>query len=419
MMACVRLPHFGPGIEQRDRPALAGKPLALVDETDHINDLSQGAMQAGVRLGMSVLQAQAVCGDLTLRPAAPARYRRAFGDLLATLTHFSAHVEPEEGLALRADARRRKHLTFLPRTQVDAVPAAVCYLDLGTLPAGETQTVARRLPPFVQERCGLPAAVGLAAGKFTARVAALLPKAGEGLAVLPDRSADFLATFTVALLPVDGETIRQLYLLGLDTLGDVAALPVTAVVDRFGREGRIMHRLAGGRDTSPVQRYMPPVMERAAHQFDDSVEDWTVLRAVLAKLTDALSARLRGAGQVARHVVVDLELADGSRLECDVMLRRPTASARSLLDTVYELAASLPVATGIADVELVVDDIGAPVARQLSLFEREPVSAAHLREVLASLVARYGDDCFYQARLVDGEARLPERRIQMEKVGRR
>lgn len=417
MITCVRLPFFGPTLEQRDHPALAG-PLALVDG-ERITEVSPEAAQAGVRPGMSPTQAQAVCDGLHVLPAAPARYRRAFEDLLAALTHFTDRVEPETGLELRADARRRRDVAYLPPMQLEDHPAATCYLDLGSVPDSEVDGLAREVHTFVQGQLGFPAAVGLASGKFPARVAALLLKPGETLVVPTGQEAAFLAELTVMLLPVDGETMRQLHLLGLHTLGDVAALPLAAVIDRFGRQGRVMHRLASGRDTSPVQPYTPPVLVRGNRQFETPVNDWAVLHATLAALVERLHTQLNAAGQVARQIVVAVQVDGGGYLERTVTLRQPRARLEAAVETVCELASSLPVTEGVTGVEVTLDDIGTPDARQLSLFEREPVSTAQLRAVLQTLVKRYGDECFYLVHVVDEADRLPERRVRLEKVSGR
>jgi DNA polymerase-4 len=417
MIACVRLPHFGPGLEQQDRPALAGRPLVLVDETDRITDCSAEAALSGVRVGMSAAQAQTLCDGLSLLPASPARYRRVFFDLLAALTRFTDLVEPETGLELRADARQRRQVPFVLPVQVDELPAATCYLDLGRLSVDEAHTLAGQLYRFVQDQVGLRPAIGLADGKFPARVAALLAEPDRPTVISPEQTAFYLAPFTVILLPVDGETIRQLHLLGLYTLGDVASQPVTALVDRFGRQGRVLHRLANGRDTSPVARYEPPVRVCATHHFDAAVADWAVVQAVLGRQMGDISARLQKVGQAARRVGVALQLDDGTHLARDTVLRQPTAHQPHLLETAVGLAESLPVSAGVTEIEVVVDDLGPPVARQLSLFDREPVSATQLKEVLAGLVKRYGEDCFYWAQVMDSEARLPERRVRVQRVG--
>jgi protein ImuB len=123
----------------------------------------------------------------------------------------------------------------------------------------------------------------------------------------------------VSLLPVDGETLRQLYLLGLTTLGQVAALPTGAMLSRFGRQGRTIHRLAGGRDTSPVQPYTPRPTERLARQLDGPVDNLVVLKHVAGQMAETLAARLQAGGHMAREVTLALSLETGGTVTRDLV----------------------------------------------------------------------------------------------------
>lgn len=227
MIACVRLPHFAAALEARDDPALRSTAFALVDNQTTVTGVSPRAARAGVRAGMSVTQARALCAGLVLRPAVYSRRQRAFDDLLDALTTFTAQVEPETGLELRADNRQRQHTSFLRPEQLDDFPSATCYLDLGKLHADEAPGLAREILHVVSEQTQLSAALGLSSGKFPARVAAMAVNSGDVLVVPGGHERDFLAGFTAALLPVDGETLRLLDLLGWHTLGDVAAQPAS------------------------------------------------------------------------------------------------------------------------------------------------------------------------------------------------
>jgi nucleotidyltransferase/DNA polymerase involved in DNA repair len=416
MIGCVRLPHVAAALEQRARPDLGDRPFALVDDEQGVYGVSAEAARRGARAGMTLRQAQAVCSDLLVIPATPAHYRRAFDDLLEGLTHFTPQVEAEEGLELRADARRRVEVPFLRVGRMDDPPAPTCYLDLGALRDDAVVEMAGQLHDFIRQQAGLAACVGLAGGRFPARVAAATLAPGETLIVPEDDEAAFLAGFTVMLLPVDGETLRQLHLLGLHPLGEVAALPVAAVVDRFGKAGRVLHRLAQGRDTSPVRRYAPRVTERLVRHLDGPVSDAQVLEQLLDAMTSDLAGRLQAAGQAAQQIVLTLTVERGDQLEREVTLRQPRADADHLRRTVRELAQSLNVSSGVIEVELALGEIEAEVPRQLSLFDREPVSQTELRAALERLAAHYGDEGFYWARVADPDARLPERRVRLERV---
>lgn len=416
MIVCIRLPHLAAALETRAHPELRGKPFVLVDESQHVSDMSHPAARAGVRAGMNLTQAGAQCAGLLVRPAVHSRCQQAFDDLLDALTTFSEQVEPEDSLELRADGRRWQHTTFLHPAQLDDFPAATCYLDLGKLASDQTPDLTRQLHHFVWQQAKIPAKLGVSSGKFPARVAATSINTGDLLIVPGGHEADFLARFTVSLLPVDGETLRQLDLLGWYTLGDVAVQPVTALLDRFGKQGRIMHRLANGRDTSPVGHYAPPVVARASRQLEGAVTNWTRLEVVLGDMVTEAAADLLTSGQAVRHITLVLTQDHDAALERQLILRQPSGSLRHIHHTVREMAQSLLTTSGVVTIELTLSGIIPAVPRQLSLFDRPAVSHTHLHTVLQDLVARYGDGHFYWARAVARDARLPERRYRWEKV---
>jgi nucleotidyltransferase/DNA polymerase involved in DNA repair len=420
MITCVRLPHFAAHLEERAHPELRGKAVVLVEpvrQPPQVYAVSPKAAQAGIRPGMPLAQARARCDQLHVQPAVPSRYQDTFETLLEALTTFTPQVEPEDSLELRADARRSTSSAFLRLSQLDDYPTPTCYLDLGKLKPDAVQDLAEHIHQHIQAQVDLPAKLGVASGKFPARVAATAVNAGELLLIPSGQEAAFLDGFTVALLPVDGETLRQLDLLGLYTLGQLAALPVSALLDRFGKQGRIMHRLASGRDTSPVAAYVPPVVERLRRAWDGPLVEWERLEVVLNDMVAEAAAHLLDTGHTIRQITLLLSQEDGATLERAVVLRQPSANVRHIRDTVHEMGRSLPVAGGVVAAELVLSDIAPAVPTQLSLFERDAVPQAHLNSVLKDLIARYGSEFFYWMRAADPDARLPERRFRWEKAG--
>lgn len=418
MIACVRLPYFATELEQRDHPALRMQPLALLDASERICFVSHQAVAAGVEVGMSAAKAAQVCPELHLRPAINSRYQQAFMALLEAFTTFTDDVEAEEIFELRADARRWRNPPFVqPEQGVDR--AATCFLDLGELSPDDAVAIGQQLLQLVKTQLDVPAKLGLSAGKFPARVAATVVETGELLLVPHDNAAAFLAEFTVGLLPVDGETLRQLHLLGLDTLGQIARVPVAALVDRFGKYGRTMRRLARGRDTSPVARFTAPVILRFTHDFEPPAADWQLINNTFRAMAETMAAALRADGHVARQVTLVLTLENGMVLNQHLVLRQPHNHAQPLADTLDGMAHALPVSQRIAGLEVLLSDIAPSAPRQLSLFDRPAVSADHLNSVLEGLIRRYGEQYFYRLRAADDQARLPERRFRWEQAGDR
>ncbi len=336
-------------------------------------------------------------------------------DLLEALAQLTPFVEAEGGLELRADARPRHARYVLPRTQMDDPPAAACYLDLGVLDDEHGPDAAQQIHQIATQG-GHPAAIGLAGGKFPARAAALLSLPGHVALVPKGREAAFLAPLPAALLPVDDETLRQFDLLGLRALGQIAALPPAALADRFGGQGRILHRLASGRDTSPVRRYEPPLDEHLSRDLDPPLADRPLLARILGMLVEELAARLGAGARAAREVTLALQLADGRSLARGVTLRQPSGNTRHLARTAHELLASLSVPGPVSGIAVRLGGVAPVEARQMSLFDREPVRHEQLQALLKTLIPRYGD-CFFRAALTYPDADRPEQRFTLTPAG--
>jgi nucleotidyltransferase/DNA polymerase involved in DNA repair len=419
VIACVRIPYFIAAVESRERSAMDTAPFALIRSQDSRRELfafSQEAAQYGVRPGMTLTQAQAVCPNIQILPARPTYYDRAIEEMLETLSTFSPQVEIENSLELRADARKRKAgLPVVQLSQVDEQSSGIFFVDLGKISQEEAFKLAHKIQESLA-RLHLTAAISIAANKFTARTLAFSLDAHEVFAVRDGKEAEFLKSFSVSLLPADGEIIRQLILLGLESLGQLAELPVSALQSQFGKQGRTLHRLANGRDTSAVAHYTPKIVKRMRHTFEDPAGDRLIIENVLSRMVGQLSTQLQIKNEAARKVELVIATDQHEVIERRLVLREPLMVDSALLNVTKELFQSIQVSGPVTGVEIILSGIAPIVGRQMSLFEREPVSHSKLHLVLKDLVARYGEDSFYLLKLTNQDARLPERRFSLEKA---
>jgi error-prone DNA polymerase len=143
-------------------------------------------------------------------PNQPHHYQNGYTELLAVLDQFTLVIEPE---------------------QIGA--SAHFYLDLGALPLKKPVELVKALGQAIREKSGLAPAVGLAKGKFPAHVAVNSVKPNRASIVSPGQEAIFLALRAVTLLPLDQELAYRFHLLGLRTLGQLAALPAGAMLAQF------------------------------------------------------------------------------------------------------------------------------------------------------------------------------------------
>ncbi|WP_137843725.1 DNA polymerase Y family protein [Microbacterium sp. 2FI] len=224
---------------------LPAAPVAVV-ERNLVVACSASARAEGVRRGQRRRDAQARCPGLRIVAADAARDHRAFAPVVARIEERVPGVQVvRPGLcALRARGPARYY----------GGEAEAAHMLLATL-----------------RDLGLDGVrAGIADGPFTAEQAA---KGGtsdrEPVFVVPGGgAAGFLAPLSIAVLdaasfgrgmaPAAPDLVGLLARLGVQTLGEFAAMPPDRVRERFGERGIRLHALAGGRDSRPVEPRTPP-----------------------------------------------------------------------------------------------------------------------------------------------------------------
>jgi DNA polymerase IV len=398
VIACVLIPHFAAAVECQADPSLATVPLVIAgwpQSPDKVLATCQEAARLGVKPGLSLRQARALCPQARLIPAQSAQYQPAYDKLLDIFARFSPRFEIEE---------------------VDL--GATGYLDLANPAKAELVALARLLGRAVRLETGLAPGIGLARGKFPARVAAAKVGTNKVLHVPPGREAAFLALQPVDLLPLDQDFARRLCLLGLRTLGHLAALPTGAFLTQFGSDRRWLHELARGRDPRPVRPHRPSAVERATRPLDGPVLDRTMLGSLLQTLAADLAHRLQAAGQMSRQVWLHLHLENDSTWETRYTLRQPTANPNRLALTLDLLLGQAQVQCGVVALTATAADLVPASGQQLDLFAHpgQVEQARRLSDLMPGLVARYGPDSFYRAAVTNPAAPLPEHRFHLRGV---
>jgi DNA polymerase IV (DinB-like DNA polymerase) len=128
----------------------------------------------------------------------------------------------------------------------------------------------------------------------------------DGLVVVPPEELEtFLAPLSVEELHGVGPvTARELREMGLSTAGDVAAAPVGDTVDRFGSQGRKLHRRARGEDDREVRPTGRPKSLSRESAFTEPVEDPDPKRERVTRLAAAVADRARRKGATYRTIGV-------------------------------------------------------------------------------------------------------------------
>jgi protein ImuB len=248
-------------------------------------------------------------------------------------------------------------------------------------------------------RAGLPARVGLAGSRLSARVAAGLPDTPA--VVPPGGEAAFLAALPLSRLSPQMEIAATLERWGLRTIGDLARLPEGEVAGRLGELGRALHVCARGIDPTPLMPRMPPL------SFTEGMDlEWPLLslepflflaHAALERLT----ARLEAQALACSRLEVSLKLDPDGHHERAVDLPAPSRDVKTLLTLVrLDLEKTPPGAPVVGFVFSARPD--RPRRAQLSLFGPAALSPDRLAATIARLASMLGEDRVRSPRVVEG-----------------
>lgn len=234
--------------------------------------------------------------------------------------------------------------------------------------------------------------LGLAGNKFAAWAAARTAEPG-GLCVVSEPEARFLAPLPVDWLPLTEETLRRLRVLGLHTLGRLAALPAVAVAEQFGAESLTAWRWARGQDERPVQgRRCQAFSATGRFEIPETRQQGLEEAAVrLAKraLRDLSVDRRAWA---LRRVALEALTAEGEALTHSAWLGEAPGpqTLRALLQRMVAHLHSEE-SEGIAALTVSLWGLEPAPGRQLTLLEAQE-SDLHWRQVVQSLQRKYPHD---------------------------
>jgi DNA polymerase IV len=340
------LDAFYASVEQRDDPRLRGRPVIVGGGV--VLAASYEAKAQGVRTAMGGGLARRLCPAAVVVEPRMAAYSEASAAVFGVFERTTPLVE---GLSIDE-----------------------AFLDVGGLRrvSGTPLEIAVRLRAEVAARVGLPITVGVARTKFLAKVASGVAKPDGLLVVAPDRELEFLHPLPVERLwgvgPVTAAKLRDR---GIRTVGEVAALPETALVAMLGQaSGRHLDALAHNRDPRPVQVGRRRKSIGSQHALGRTRRTPEALDAVVVGLVDRVTRRMRAAGRVGRTVMLRLRFDDFTRITRSHTLTGATASTETVLATIRGLlAAEVPTISrrGVTLVGMAVGNLSDDSAVQLTL----------------------------------------------------
>jgi nucleotidyltransferase/DNA polymerase involved in DNA repair len=390
IIACALIPRFTLLAVVKGRRELLLRPMALAPAPGGpqvVGEASGPAEAFGVHGGMRLSEALARCPDLVLVPSDPERAETAWEDALGRLEGVGAEVEPGR--------------------------PGEAFFEAGGL-RGIYGTVERALRR-VRGAIGPPVRLGAGRTRLVAYAAAQRSRPRRAPVVVPAAmTRSFLAPLPLSLLRdrLDDDWGRidlpdKLERLGVQSLGQLAALPDAAIADRFGRLGLVALRMARGSE-GPLRPRRPPEGLVEGLELGEAISG-PQLERVVALLVDRVLANPARHGRSLRRLRLAARLAGGGGWRDEAALRQASTDRERLLLALQAKLGTIP--GPVVSLTLRMLELGAAAGDQTTIDSRVADNRRRrLAEAVRQTRAAAGKDAVLRVIDADVDSRVPERR---------
>lgn len=313
----IDMDAFYASVEQRDDPALRGKPVVVAWRGNRsvVCAASYEARRFGVRSAMPAIRAERLCPEAIFIPPDFSRYR-----------------------AVSRQAREifKRHTDLIEPLSLDEA-----YLDVTEnkleLPTGTR--VARAIREQIRAELSLTASAGVAPNKFLAKIASDWRKPDGLFVIQPGEIEGFLTPLPVSRLPGVGKvTEANLLELGIRTVGDLRQRGKSDLERCFGRHGVRLYDLARGIDENPVVSDRPTKSISAEDTFESDMP-LAETEPLIRRLAEKAWSASRKESRVARTVVLKLKTSQFRILTRSLTPALPPANCEELIEIALSLRA--------------------------------------------------------------------------------
>jgi DNA polymerase IV (DinB-like DNA polymerase) len=270
----IDMDSFYASIEVRERPDLRGRPVVVGADPKGgsgrgvVSTASYEARKSGIRSGMPISRAWALCPDAVYLPPDFPLYLKVSREVMGILDGYSDSV----------------HQVSIDEAFLDISPT-------GRYPVAEARAL--RIKAEIREKEGLTCSIGIGPSRIVAKIASGFRKP-DGLTVLPpDQVQGFLDPLPVGKIPGIGKKTGEMLLrMGIRTVGDLRQADVQALQSAFGRWGLHMHELANGRDARGARDEGTSRSVSRETTFGEDTDDPALLLRALDGMAGELAATL-------------------------------------------------------------------------------------------------------------------------------
>ena len=312
---------FYAAVEMRERPELAGKPVAVGGGGNRgvVTTCNYEARKFGVHSAMPGFAARERCPQLVFLPVRFDLYRADSQRIRAILHEYTPLVEP----------------LSLDEAFLDVTGAGRFAWD-----------IAREIRARIRTELRLTASAGIAGNKMLAKIASDWRKPDGQFAVLPEQVADFMRDLPVRKIwGVGPKSAERFAARGIHVCADLQRLTLAEMRREHGKWGGELYRLCRGEDDREVEPNRPRKSLSNENTFAGDLLTLDQCSAALEGLAEELLEELRAkaADRRVRKAFVKIKFADFSRTTRECVCPAPTPAVFQELLAEAHARKALPV----------------------------------------------------------------------------
>lgn len=317
MIIHLDMDAFFASVEVRERPELAGLPVVVGGPSKSRGVVAAANYEArkfGIFSAMPMSQASRLCPDLHILPVNMPLYVSVSKKIHEIFNRYTPEIEP-----LSLDE---------------------AFLDVsGSLKLfGSAAEIARRIKNEIKQELQLVVSAGIAPNKFVAKIASDFDKP-NGFVVVEEKDMQaFLDPLPVKRIwGVGKKTEIQLNNYGITTIKDLRNQSERWLIDRFGKQGDHIFRLANGQDKRDVISDAKAKSISSESTFIEDISNKETLIAYLSHLTEQVAARLREKDRKGKTVNIKIRFHDFTTIVRSKTLAQSSNQTEEIWQTVKSL----------------------------------------------------------------------------------
>ena len=264
----IDMDAFFASIEQRDKPELRGKPIAVGFDGPRgvVSTASYEARKFGVHSAMSMANAKRLCSQLIVVSSDHSRYKEVSLQVHGIFSRYTDLIEP---------------------LSIDEA-----FLDVTDSESGlSAEEIAGEIRKSIREELKLTASAGISYNKFLAKIASDYNKPDGMFAIPKEQAADFIAALPIEKFwGVGPKTAQTMHRIGVFNGWQLRQCSLGHLTDVFGKVGEIYYNFARGIDNRTVE----PVRQRKSVGCEQTfLEDISKKSAVIIELYHIVNELVR------------------------------------------------------------------------------------------------------------------------------